>query len=104
MDEELLEELGWTEDQLKRFADRLESQLAADPPADPREAARREQFEAMLTELGKRRRRVGNLRSGADIEGADPGGVGPRDLPVPPEYEELYRAFRRSVAGEGRRD
>ena len=100
MDEDLLRELGWTEDQLGRFADRLESQLAADPPADPREAARQRQFEETLKALG-RRRRADNLRTGADIEGADPGGVGPRDLPVPPEYESLYRAFRRSVAGDG---
>ena len=103
VDPDLLKELGWTEDQLKRFADRLERQLAADPAADPREAARQKQFEETLKALG-RRRRAGNLRSGADIEGEDPGGVGPRDLPVPPEYEELYRAFRRSVAGEGRRE
>ena len=103
VDPELLKELGWTEDQLERFADRLEEQLAADPAADPREAARQKQFEETLKALG-RRQRAGNLRSGADIEGEDPGGVGPRDLPVPPEYEELYRAFRRSVAGEGRRE
>ena len=98
VDDELLKELGWTEEQARRFADRLADQLAADPDAaDPREAARQKQFEEMLKALG-RRQNAPSVRTGADIEGRDPGGVGPRDLPVPPEYEELYRAFRRSVA------
>lgn len=52
VDQQLLDKLGWTEDDMRRFAERLESRLSADAqPADPGEAARTRQFREMLKSL-----------------------------------------------------
>ncbi|NNJ26046.1 hypothetical protein LzC2_21250 [Planctomycetes bacterium LzC2] len=89
---------------MRRFADRIGDRLnAPEQPADPREAARQKQFEAMLKALQARRGNRSAMRQGSEIEGDDLNEIGPRDLPVPPEFEDLYQSYRRSIgrtAGE----
>ncbi len=52
VDQELLDKLGWTEDDMRRFAERLQQRLSTDDEAtDAGEAARARQFREMLKSL-----------------------------------------------------
>lgn len=52
VDQELLDKLGWTEDDMRRFTERLQQRLSTDDElADPGEAARARQFREMLKSL-----------------------------------------------------
>ncbi len=52
VDQELLDKLGWTEEDMRRFAERLQQRLSTDDaPADSGEAARARQFREMLKSL-----------------------------------------------------
>ena len=52
VDQELLDKFGWTEDDMRRFTERLQQRLSTDDePADPGEAARARQFREMLKSL-----------------------------------------------------
>jgi len=52
VDQQLLDKLGWTEDDMRRFTERLKQRLSTDDkPADPGEAARARQFREMLKSL-----------------------------------------------------
>lgn len=97
VDPELLKELGWTEDDVRRFTERLRQQLNQPPAADtPESLARRRQFEEMLKSLnlGKQSRR--RESTNANERAVDT--VGPRRTPVPNEYRESYEAFTRDRA------
>ena len=97
MEPDVLKELGWTEEDVQKFTERLKGQLAADKQAEtPEEIARRRQFEEMLKSLdfsGRTEHRQSSQRTGDDV-----GGVGPRKIPVPPQYRELYEAYTRSLS------
>ena len=97
VDQQLLKELGWTQGDMQKFADRMRDQLAA-PPAEatPQDQAQREEFEQMLEHLrldGPPPARSARTDRSTDVEN-----LGPRNGPVPTEYRDAYDAFTRSVA------
>lgn len=98
VDEKLLKELGWTQDDLKKFADRMRSQLEDRGEDDsPQSQARRRQFEEMLKSLDLTSK--SRERRGSEVGGRSPGeGVGPRRLPVPVEYREAFEAYTRGLS------
>ena len=95
---ELLEELGWTKEDMQRFSQRLSERLqqAKQAGETPEEFVRRRQFEEMLKNLdlsaGKSSRRTAKSKA-HEVEG-----VGPRRTPVPPEYREQYEGYTRSLS------
>lgn len=98
VDPEMLRELGWTEDDVRRFTQRLEQQLQAGPDTDSLDnEIRRRQFEETLKSYelkapgARQADTYQNKRSG--------GGVSDRRLPVPSRYRERFEAFTRSVSG-----
>ncbi len=103
VDPELLKDLGWTEADMQRFADRLRRNLSQ-PKGDetPQEAAQRAEFEHMLRNLdfdggpGARTAPTGRAKDVGDVSTANPR--------VPTEYREAYEAFTRSVAGRREAD
>jgi hypothetical protein len=95
IDKNLLEQLGWTEDDLQRFVARWQVRKAAAQRNDPAgEAARRDLDEA-LRSLGLRRSSLKQSASQDDRQ---------RDLrqgyrgPVPLEFQEQLRAYNQGVS------
>ncbi len=96
VDPKLLDKLGWSADDLKRFVERWQrlKQAAQGPAAEAQQA--RDDLRRALRSLGLRpdqvRRvgptktdRLGNLREGQQV-------------PVPPDYEEQLRAYRKALS------
>ena len=99
VDRQLLEDLGWTEADLRRFAQRLRNNLQADrQPSDdsPESLARRKQFEEMLRSMNLKSR--GTFRRGRSDRDDTIDGTGPRQSQPPPEYRETFRAYKRSLS------
>ncbi len=97
VDRKLLEELGWTEQDVRRFVERIREQLRASEHAQtPEELARKRQFEEMLRQLSLRTR--GAQRRDAGVRKRQIENIQSRRAPVPPEYRELYEAFTRSLS------
>lgn len=97
VDQELLEELGWTETDLRRFAERLQRQLGdRGEDVSPHSLARRRQFEEMLKSLGVQSKTA--RRSGTDAPTRPTEGIGPRRMPVPAEVRELYEAYTKALS------
>jgi hypothetical protein len=95
IDKNLLEQLGWSEDDLRRFVARWQERKAAAGRSDPAgEEARRELDEA-LRSLGLR---PGSLRQGPIQDDTQ------RDLrqgfrgPVPREYQQRLRTYNEGVS------
>ena len=98
VDPKLLEELGWTKEDLARFTKRLEEQLQQTPSEEdsPAATAQRLQFEEMLKTIGlsgKTQKRTYDPSKTSRV-----GEVGARNIPVPREYRELYEAYTRSLS------
>jgi hypothetical protein len=100
VDEELLEELGWSEEDLRRFVARWQSRKEAAQRSDQSGKAARRELDEALRSLGLRR---GPLQQGPLKEDAL------RDLregyrgAVPLEYQERLRAYNEGVS-RARRD
>lgn len=93
---ELLEKLGWTEDQLKGWSDRLAKQLQQQPAETPVDRARQMQFEEMLRQIDLRKRNA--VRSGESQPTRElPQSDSRRSVP-PAEYREAYEAFTRGLS------
>ena len=95
VDEQLLKELGWTEDELKKFVDRIGRQMN-DTHQSPESEARRRQFEWMLKTLdvaSPESRREGSTARDRSSEGIES-----RRIPVPAEYRESWEAYTRDLA------
>lgn len=97
VDQQLLDELGWTKEDMEKFVKRLESQLQ-DPGEDdsPEAAARRRQFEETLKTLGlsaKTRKRA--VASGKTTRVNE---IGTRKVAPPPEYQELFEEYTKELA------
>ena len=96
VDAELLKELGWTKNDMKRFVDRLQDQLKT-PAADDNSRdskARKRQFEEMLKNLNlgtKGSRRVDSRKGKRST-----GGAAVRRLPVAAEYREAFEIYTKS--------
>mgnify|MGYP007101531436 FL=1 len=104
VDQELLDELGWTEDQLKEFSDRMQQQLntlkeEGDADSKARQLQRR-RVEELLKSLNLQaapKERVG--KTDRDIEQQDT--TTQRSAP-PSQYKDLLELYQRSLS-EGRR-
>ncbi len=99
IDQELLEELGWTEDQLKSFSDRIQQQLNSlkDEPQDDdmSERLKRRRVEELLKSLdltSKSSERVGSRTR--DREQQD---TTSRRRPAPSRYKDWEQMYRKSL-------
>ncbi len=90
VDQELLKELGWTADDLKRFVDRLDQQSKSggDTPA---EQVRRRQFEEMLKSLDLRS--TGGKREDATQKKRSTNDFTDKQVPVPLEYRDALKKY-----------
>ena len=97
VDPELLEKLGWTEDEMKRFADRISKHLQESKSADetPESQARKVQFEEMLKSLDLNRK--GTTRSGENSPAREVNQIDTRRGTVPKEYRSVYEKFSRDA-------
>ena len=104
VDQELLEELGWTEDQLKAFSDRIQQQLNSlndeSRKDDVSEKLKRRRVEELLKSLdltSKSGERVGSRTR--DREQQD---TTSRRSPPPSRYKDWQEMYQKSLT-EGRR-
>jgi len=98
IDPELLEQLGWTEAEMKRFAERLGKHLQESKSLEetPESIARRQQFEEMLKSLDLKRR--GTKRSGENSPQRDVNQIESKRTTVPPQYRKAYEQFTKDLA------
>lgn len=99
VDEELLEELNWSKDNLKQFQERLADYLRNQNETAAEPDLKQKQFNEMLRNMqlqGERKTREG---AAGGREGLDE--FAPTMAPAPPEYRELEEAFRRSLSESG---
>lgn len=98
VDPELLEQLGWTEAEMKRFADRLDKYLqdAKSPEETPESQARRQQFEEMLKNLDLKKQ--GTKRSGENAPQRDVNQIESRRNNVPTQYRKAYEQFTKEAS------
>jgi len=96
VDPELLEELNWTEDNLKKFQQRMADYLRQQNDENTPDL-KQQQFNEMLRNLRLDGQR--NAREGAATDRESRDEFAPTIMPAPPEYRELEEAFRRSLSG-----
>lgn len=98
VDPELLEQLGWTQDEMKQFADRLSKYLDQSKRAEetPEAKARQQQFQEMLKNLDLQK--SGTQRSGEKEPKRDVMQIDSKRAPVPPAYRSAYDKFTRDMA------
>lgn len=97
VNDELLDELGWTEDEMRAFADRMRRQLEKDSSElSAEEAARQRQFEEMLKNMSfdpekdsAVRKNATSTRPTRSISG------GQRTVPL--EYRDAFEEFTRKL-------
>jgi len=97
IDPELLEKLGWTEDEMRRFTERLNKYLQEAKPGEetPESTARRQQFEEMLKGLDVDKK--GTTRKGDGAPSREVNQIETRRGTVPKEYRSAYDKFTREV-------
>jgi hypothetical protein len=101
VDPELLKELGWTPEQMSRFAQRLGEQLrtpaeATDGPDD----ARRQQFEEMLRSLEVNQNSSTRAGDKSVVREVDQSAT--RRSAPPPEYRRAFDTFTRKLSKQPR--
>ena len=98
VDPELLEQLGWTEAEMKRFAERLGKHLQESKSLEetPESLARRQQFEEMLKSLDLKKQ--GTKRSGENSPQRDVNTIESKRANVPPQYKKAYEQFTKDLA------
>ena len=98
--QELLDDLGYTEEDLSRFMQRLEQRLN-DTGADQSDAAAaaRRQFDSLLRGIDYES--AGEVRRGGDGPRKAASGFGAANRPVPPEYRGEQEAYKRRLSREG---
>ena len=98
VDAELLEQLGWTQQEMKQFADRLAKHLQESKKADeaPESKARQLQFEEMLKNLDLQK--SGTQRAGEKEPKRGVSQIEAKRTPVPPIYRSAYEKFTRDQA------
>lgn len=92
VDPELLKRMGWTEEDARRFYDRLREQAANAESADPMRGRAREGFGG-----GADLRRRSERAAGAAVD-ANQGLETGRRTAAPPEVRKRYEAYTRSLA------
>lgn len=97
VNQQLLDELGWTEEDMRRFTEKLEKRLNdSGEDVSPEALARRRQFESMLEGLNlnaKTERRKGNKTKMERVQEFNS-----RNIPAPPEYRDQYEAFTKELS------
>lgn len=97
VDQELLDELGWTPEQMKKFVERMQQQLEAKPDDDsPQAKAKQRQFEEMLKNLNLTEKTQRRDDTNKDKQAGD--GIGPVRRPPPPEYRESFESYTKSLS------
>ncbi len=98
VDRDLLDQLGWTEDDVRRFSDRLRKQLQSREREglSPEEAVKQRQFEEMLKNIDFRNR--ADVRKDASAPRENVQGFGSRNLTPPLEYREYIDAVTRELS------
>jgi len=89
-DQKLLDEFGWTKDDLRRYLERMK-RTVKQPGADetPKTEAQKQQIQEFLKGY--------KLRQGRSDRDRSSGGVAPRRKPVPAEFREAYDAYTQSL-------
>lgn len=97
VDQDLLKELGWTQDRMSHFVQRMQEQLKdSGQDMSPDAIARRLQFEETLKSLQLTRSirmqkgDMSNKRRTQHIEA--------RQVPVPPEYSRPFQSFTKGLS------
>jgi hypothetical protein len=96
VDDELLKKLGWTEQDMKRFSERLERKLEQPKSDDPRELARQRQFEESLKSLDLKK--SGGQRSDPVRDKRATNNFSDRRMPVPLEYRRAFEDYTKRLA------
>ena len=94
--ESLMNDLGYSQEDLEQFMKRLDEQLA-DPGTDrsPESEAARRQFESLLKGLSPSQER--QMRSGGDRERKASQSSGSGNRPVPPQYRPNADAYKQKL-------
>lgn len=97
IDPELLEKLGWTQDEMRRFTERLSKHLQDAKSGDetPESQTRRQQFEEMLKSLDVNKR--GTTRQGDKAAQREVNQIESHRATVPREYRGAYEKFSREI-------
>ena len=97
-DPELLKELGWTPDEMKKFTDRVSKALNESklPAETPEAKARQQQFQEMLKNLDLKK--AGTQRSGEKEPKRDVNQVDSKRSPLPRDYRSAYEQWRKDLA------
>lgn len=102
VDKDVLKELGWTEDEVRRFVKRMRHQAqSAKEGGTAADEARRRQYEETLRTLNLLP--PAQKRTGTGIAKSSTDEIEAKRSPPPVEYRELYEAFTRSIAKEGKK-
>ena len=97
IDPELLEKLGWTQDEMRRFTERLSKHLQDAKSGDetPESQARRQQFEEMLKSLDVNKK--GTTRQGDKAAQREVNQIESHRATVPKKYSGAYDKFSREI-------
>jgi len=98
VDQELLDELGWNEEQMKKFVERMQQRLDRKPQDNdsPQERAQQRQFEEMLKNINITEKTPGRDDTIKDKQTGD--GIGPVRRPPPPEIRESFERYTKSLS------
>ena len=97
VDQELLDDLGWTPEQLQKFVDRMQKELEVKPDdASPQAKARQRQFEEMLKNLNLSEKTQRRDDTNKEKQGGE--GIGSVRRPPPPEYRELFESVTKGLS------
>jgi collagen type III alpha len=100
VDQKLLDELGWTESEMKSFADRLERQLAQrelNVQQQKEKSISEKSFDAMLKGLDLKS--TGTTRDGRTDRDRDQQDTTIRQSAPPSRYKQLVEGYQQSVSG-----
>ena len=96
VDDNLLKQLGWTEDDLKKFAQRMNGNLRPNFETDkPKDHLKRRQFDEMLRSLDLNSRAT--QRRGESDRESTMENIGARRSNVPARYRKSSEKYRRSL-------
>ena len=97
VDPKLLDDLGWTPDDMRRFVDRMSQSLHQTDAAETPEAlARRVQFEEMLRSLNLDR--TGTKRTAGQQPNREVDQIESRRAPVPSQYRKAWEKYTQQLS------
>lgn len=96
VDPDLLKQLGWNEQDMRKFSSRLRKHVnTPDSDTSPEATARRRQFEEMLRSVNVPSRGAKRLGRSERTRGTD--ALNAQDLPVPLQFREAVKLYRRNL-------